>query len=169
MTMQIKLTKSQIALVDDRDYAYLSQFKWYAKYAIKSKTYYGASTITYYENSIRKQRQITMHRVIMSARKGQIVDHINHSGVDNRRDNLRFVTELENTKNMRISSRNKSGFVGISFRKNRGTWLAMIQVNRKLINLGTFRDKEKAIERRKMANIEYGFHENHGLCFGEKL
>lgn len=42
-----------------------------------------------------------MHRVIMSAPKGSVIDHINHETLDNRRANLRIVTARENTWNAR--------------------------------------------------------------------
>lgn len=40
-----------------------------------------------------------MHRVIMGAKKGQIVDHINMNGLDNRRANLRFVDKYQSMQN----------------------------------------------------------------------
>lgn len=45
-----------------------------------------------------KDRQY-LHRVLMNAKKGQIVDHINHNTLDNKRENLRIVTFAENRKN----------------------------------------------------------------------
>lgn len=45
-----------------------------------------------------------LHRVILDAKKGEIVDHINGNGLDNRMENLRIVTVAENKKNIQFSS-----------------------------------------------------------------
>ena len=91
------------------------------------------------------------------------VDHINHIRDDNRWLNLRPVTHSENTRNTTMYSCNKSGFNGVDFRKDTSKWRARIRVNRRLISLGSFSSKLKAIAARRSANVLYGFHENHGL------
>ena len=92
------------------------------------------------------------------------IDHINHSGSDNRWINLRDVSSSENSRNSSKYKRNKSGFNGVHFYKARRKWIAYIKHNSKLIYLGVFEDKEDAIDARKAANIKYGFHENHGVA-----
>jgi len=42
---------------------------------------------------------IKMHRFLLNAQKGQIIDHINRDKLDNRKHNLRFVTPKENSLN----------------------------------------------------------------------
>lgn len=90
------------------------------------------------------------------------IDHEDGNGLNNKWSNLRAVDGFENHKNMRLSSRNKSGCVGVSWRELYKNWRARIMVDRKEIHLGSFPDKTDAIIARKMAEYKYGFHPNHG-------
>jgi len=90
------------------------------------------------------------------------IDHINHIRNDNRIENLRVVTSQENSRNRAISKANSSGFTGVHIDKRTQRWQARIRVNGALINLGFFKCRAEAENKRKEANILYGFHENHG-------
>jgi hypothetical protein len=90
------------------------------------------------------------------------IDHIDGNRSNNAIANLREVTRSENCKNMKRSSRNKSGVTGVSFNKKLSKWRADICVNGKAIYLGAFEEFLKAKEARLQAEIKYGFHENHG-------
>jgi len=91
------------------------------------------------------------------------VDHINHIKSDNRLLNLRELDRhIENSKNQRHRKNNNSGVMGVCFDKSRGKWIAKIEVHYKTINLGRFSDISDAIAARKAAELQYGFHPNHG-------
>ena len=90
------------------------------------------------------------------------IDHINGVKHDNRISNLRAVTGLENCRNKPLSSSNTSGYMGVSYNKRMRKWVAKIGVSRKLIYLGCFENKEDAIEARRIAEINYNYHPNHG-------
>jgi hypothetical protein len=61
----------------------------------------------------RKTRKTqSLARIILRARKGQVVDHINRNPLDNRRCNLRIATHRQNMLN-RIM-KNSTGFMGVS-------------------------------------------------------
>lgn len=98
-----------------------------------------------------------VHRVVPS-----VVDHINHNRADNRISNLRNITKEENSKNMRKFCTNTSGFSGVTYFKRDDVWQACIWHNNKSIHLGYFKNKEDAILARRSAEIDYGYHENHG-------
>lgn len=89
------------------------------------------------------------------------IDHINHDRSDNRIANLRLVTNQENQRNRRYTG-NSSGVIGVCFDKARSKWKPHIKVDQKLINLGRFNTLEEAIAIRKAAEVQYGFHANHG-------
>lgn len=90
------------------------------------------------------------------------IDHINGNGLDNRLINLRDVTESENLRNVRLSSRNKSGVIGVSWDKLVSKWRADIRIDGKKKFLGFFDDLEDAARVRKDAEIQNGYHNNHG-------
>ena len=129
----IKLIHGYEAQVDDEDYVYLSQFNWnyhkdrYTGYAINDKL-------------------VRMHRLIMQPPKGMVVDHIDGNGLNNCRSNLRICTNQENLCNKRKYKNNKSGFKGVSWRKQCSKWRAYIQINNKQKHLGYFKTAELAYE-----------------------
>jgi len=92
----IPLTQGQVAIVDDEDYEWLSKHKWHA---VKDGNTYYARRQTRLSNG--KQRPVLMHREILGLCYGdkREVDHINHNGLDNRRENIRPVSREGNAFN----------------------------------------------------------------------
>ena len=91
------------------------------------------------------------------------IDHINHNRSDNRIENLREVTLQENQKNRSKNKNNTSGVTGIYWIESRKRWRVSISNAGKNNFIGNFKIKEDAIEARKQAEIELGYHQNHGL------
>lgn len=105
------------------------------------------------------------HRVIWMLVFGEWpenIDHINGVRHDNRLKNLRNVSCSENSKNMRMPIKNKSGQSGVCWHKREQKWYSQIKFNKKMIHLGCFDDFNDAVIARKAAELKYGFHENHG-------
>lgn len=104
------------------------------------------------------------HRLIWAWTTGrwpqECIDHINHDRVDNRWENLRSVAVWENSRNMSISKLNKSGVNGVTWKGNK--WRAQIRADGRVIYLGSFDEKDEAAAARKLAEIKYGYHPNHG-------
>lgn len=74
-----------------------------------------------------------------------VIDHINGDPSDDRFCNLRDVSQQINVQNLRAApSHSGSGLLGAWWDKRHGKWKAGIKVNRKTINLGTFRSAEEA-------------------------
>jgi hypothetical protein len=74
------------------------------------------------------------------------IDHINRVTDDNRFCNLREATQQENCFNSGMKSTNKSGYKGVSFRKDSGKWKAQININGKRKNLGSYETAEIAFK-----------------------
>ncbi len=106
------------------------------------------------------------HRVAWAVHYGEWprfqIDHINGDRTDNRLMNLRDVPRAVNMKNCKAPSNNTSGAVGVCWDKSRNKWLAFINVDRRLKNLGRFAKKSEAVAIRKEAEKALGFHPNHG-------
>lgn len=90
----------------------------------------------------KKKRMIKMHRVIAARVFGMFkpgeeqVDHINGNIVDNRRENLRMVSNQVNASNIHVV-RSKSGFIGVDLLPS-GRFRARIEDHKKKIYLGCF-------------------------------
>ena len=107
MSKEIELSRGQVALVDDADYEVLSGVRWYASRGRFNKTYYACRRGMVYQG---RRLHVMMHRLIVGAPTGMVVDHINHDGLDNRRENLRVVTQRQNLLNRSFAGR---GYVGV--------------------------------------------------------
>lgn len=91
------------------------------------------------------------------------IDHINHNRSDNRLNNLREVTHVENGHNISKKTNNTTGYTGVVYHKATGKWLAQIMINGKNKYLGLFSTIEEAVEKRKEAEKDFNFYANHGL------
>jgi len=108
------------AIVDDEDYPEISKWKWYC-----GKTATGHLYI--FRKDFKSDRLVYIHREVTGAEKGQIVDHINHDTLDNRRENLRLCTSSQNNRNC-IKNRRKKGYKGVY--KHRSGWRADIHLGK---------------------------------------
>ncbi len=77
-------------MVDDTDFKWLNQWKWFAKKA--SYCSYAARSV----HNNGKCKTVWMHRLIMSDPEGMEVDHKNGNSFDNQRENLEKTTKAEN-------------------------------------------------------------------------
>lgn len=82
-------------------------------------------------------------------------DHINHNPLDNRKENLRPATTLENAMNRSKYKNNTSDISGVYWRKDTFKWRSCIQTNNITYNLGSFYNKEDAIKARLNAEAKY--------------
>lgn len=137
----IPLTQGQFALVDFDAPAQVFVRKWRAVWNAKSQTFYAIRHARPIDG--RRTHEI-MHRMILGVNDKRIwVDHRNHCGLDNRRENLRRCTPQENARNSR-SKGGSSQYKGVSFNKKNGKWTAAIMVRGKTISLGSAHETEEA-------------------------
>lgn len=127
---KINLTQNKYTLVDDDMYEYLIQWKWYA-HNMSGK---------YYANrrDVITNKTILMHREILGAKKGDIIDHKNGDPLDNRACNLRLCTSKQNSRNSKIHKNNTTGYKGIVLHKPTGKYHSRIVLDGKKLSLGYF-------------------------------
>jgi hypothetical protein len=130
MTREIQLSQGRVALVDDEDYEWLNQWKWHM-----SSTGYARRNTTKLDTLLGTAK-IAMHRVILNAPEGSMVDHIDCNKLNNQRSNLRLCTVAQNNRN--ILPYGKSGLKGVELDKRTGRWRAYVSVNKKRIHIGVF-------------------------------
>lgn len=148
----IPLTQNKFAQVDDEDYDYLNQFKWYA-FKVKH-TFYAIRAIRLLTG---KQKQIFMHRVIMNTPDDMEVDHKDHNGCNNQKDNIRNCTHFQNIGNKKKGINCSSKYKGVTWCKNDKCWQASIQIDGKSIYLGRFKiEIEAALAYNKAAKFYFG-------------
>lgn len=110
-------------------------------------------------------KQYQAHRIIwklMTGDEPETIDHINGNPSDNRWKNLRGASRVENQKNMAMRKDNSSGVVGVSWQPAKKRWFAYLNSAGKRVNIGRFKSFQDAVAARKAAEIQYGFHPNHG-------
>jgi hypothetical protein len=140
-TVQIALNNGYICFVDEIDKR-LSAIPWKV---------YRAKNIAYAKCYLSPtQRSESMHRIILSRKlgreleKGEVVDHIDGDGLNNRRSNLRLATVAQNGQNRRLNSNNTSGYKGVYWEKKHRRWHVEIDVNGRTKYIGEFKDLHQA-------------------------
>ena len=131
--------------IDAEDFEKINKYNWHCQ----------KDGNTYYARTVVNKKHYSMHRIIMKAQQGQIIDHINRNGLDNRKNNLRFCTIRENSLNRKINIRNKTGYTGISIDKQSGKYKVTFEKYRKSYHGGYFEKIEDAIKARKLLEAKY--------------
>jgi hypothetical protein len=101
------------------------------------------------------RKSLYLHRYLMNAEDGMVVDHINHDTADNRRTNLRVVTQSQNMQNAVVSTRNTSTVPGVNWDEKMHKWHARINFNKQTVELGYYSDFFDAVAARKAGEENY--------------
>ncbi|NJO48255.1 MAG: Fis family transcriptional regulator [Leptolyngbyaceae cyanobacterium RM2_2_4] len=109
---KIVLTKGYASTVDDEDFEKVSKFKWL--YRGGSKGYASRRT-----SAANGKKWIHLHRFVLGITDPNVeVDHINGNSLDNRKENLRITSRVQNMRNRTHIVLAKSGYRGVYFKKN---------------------------------------------------
>ena len=138
---RIPLAEGKYVLLDPDDYERIAHYTWNLitdgnnKYAVRFVE--GSRT--------RSHKTISMHREIFSSPKGLCVDHINGNGLDNRKENLRLASKMQNCWNRKKMRGNcTSRFKGVWWNKKSKKWESSVFCDGKSHYLGFFNDEEAA-------------------------
>ena len=135
--------------LDDEDFEWACQFKWGA--------YKSPCDHTYYVSRQAADKRLYLHRELMNAARGFVVDHADHNGLNNQRSNLRVCTHSQNMANQTARRDRTYQYKGTRKTTN-GRWEAYIfrrhpQITRKY--LGTFDTEEQAALAYNRAAVEW--------------
>jgi hypothetical protein len=127
---RIPLGENQYALVDAADFDWLKQWTWHLQggYAARNESH----------------KTIYMHRAIMDPPPGKVVDHYDHSKLNNWRSNLRICSRQENQCNLRKHANSASRFKGVAYCKERHKWYVRLSTRGIRVRLGYFTDEAEA-------------------------
>jgi hypothetical protein len=119
-------------IIDDEDVDKVAHLKW-----CTNKNGYALRT--------EPDRSTTLaHRIIIGAKDGEIVDHIDGNRLNNKKSNLRIVNNAQNAFNMQKAKHNTSGYKGVSWHKGHKNWQACVYSNKTSQFLGSYITKEEA-------------------------
>lgn len=138
MTVEVRLSSGDVALIDDHDAPLVSRYKWSPRRL--GRTVY-AQANTYVSGA---RTTVTMHRLIVAPEADQLIDHRNGDGLDNRRSNLRLCDKRGNNRNVGLRADNTSGYKGVHFYALRNRYSAYIYTHGRRVSLGNFYRAEEA-------------------------
>lgn len=128
--MLIKLTQGEYAEIDDDCFNIVDKYSWYTLVSDKNNTYYAATKI--------KRKTLLMHRLLLGLQPGEICDHKDGNGLNNKLDNIRKCTFSQNQQNKsKTTNTTTSKYKGV-YLKRLYKWYASIRINTKFIHLGVY-------------------------------
>jgi hypothetical protein len=135
-------------LVDEDNWHELSNISWF----INNTGY------------IQNTKVGLMHRYIMKAKNGELVDHINNTIYDNRNCNVRIASYSLNAHNKTKSKNASSKYFGVFFNKNKKKWESRITYKGITHYLGRFEEEIDAAKAYNEGAIKhYGKNANLNL------
>lgn len=138
----IQLVNGGVAIVDDADLPLVSGRAWRASFRYRDGRRAGVSRVV--SGTVKHGTFAVLHRVITNCPDGLVVDHSDGDPLNNRRQNLRVCTNMENLRNRKRASSNKCGYKGV-YRDGK-SFRAEIKANKKRYCLGTFQTAKQAHE-----------------------
>lgn len=164
---RIPLGEGKFTIVEPEDYYRFNNFHWSCKK--RGDCFYAFRLLNSPDD---KLNFVLLHREIMNAPKGMLVDHRDGKGLDNRRANLRLATRSQNNCNRRKKkTKALSQYVGVTFdkrNKRKKRWFARIYINGKCKHLGCYKSELEAAKAYDEAAKKY-FGEFSRLNLAEQI
>jgi hypothetical protein len=134
---EIPLTQGKVTTVDDVYYEELSKYKWQAK-KDKSGCFYAECMVHLAKN---KRQHLHMARMVLEMAgfngTGMVAHHKSHDTLDNRLQNLAFISQEDNKRDRK---NNATGFAGVNWKKENNKYCAQIAVQGKKYHIGLYDD-----------------------------
>lgn len=141
--MKVQLHGGEMAEISDEDAELVLAHRWSVKRTPKSESLFYAQTNVM---TPAGYRPLYMHHLVMGKPpRGMVCDHINGNGIDNRRENLRIISQSHNLINAaKFRSGVTSKYKGVSWDKKSRKWAVNISINKKQTYLGIFENEDDA-------------------------
>jgi hypothetical protein len=150
--------------LDDEDYEWAKDHNWHVQkeYKCKKDKFY-----------VKRKRKISdgpgssmifLHQQIAKTPKGMVTDHINGDPLDNRRENLRVLTQAENMQNKKGFEEATSKFIGVYRTKvnKKNPWRTEVRIKdvyipcgKKQVFSGYYPTEEEAAYARDLAVLKH--------------
>lgn len=133
--MNLKTICGLVIQVDKEDIVYLNKYKWYRLVG---------RNVTYARTNVDGKTKVLTHVLAKKYHwnlEGKVIDHINGNGLDNRKDNLRIVTQQENTINQDGWKKRKGKYKNV--RPFRNKFAASFMYKGVTYNLGLFKTEQE--------------------------
>ena len=130
--------KEYVILIDEEDYDKIKDYYWRIDAPV-TRPWYGPYVVGEHRKTKKK---VKLHRLILDAPDGMDVDHIDHNGLNNTKENLRICTHMQNMANRKKNSNNKTGFKGVSLHRKK--YRAQLRFNGERFSLGCYDTPEEA-------------------------
>lgn len=136
----LEISKDVFVYLDEEDVDVVLGKKWRVSTV-------GSTSYAVTRKQVRGEKKNTlMHRLIMQPLEGEVVDHIDGNGLNNRRSNLRICRQFQNCWNRRDAKT-----IGVSFKTQNNKWIALISYRGKRLGCGLYDDKDEAQKARNFA------------------
>jgi len=140
------------ALIDDEDYELVHRYRWGVR-THRRKEGCWAYPFAYDPKTLDGHY---LHRLVMRATKGQVVDHINGNPFDSRKQNLRLCTTAENSRNRpKYKAETTNNYKGVFKTKSGKKYMALLRINREHFKFGPFENEVFAALVYDMAALHY--------------
>jgi hypothetical protein len=131
----LRLTKGYVALISSCDAERVGAYSW-SVIETKPGRLYAQARIN--------NRAEYLHRFVMQAPSGSLVDHVSGDGLDCTRENMRLADHSENGANRRSRATRRDRFKGVVFHAKTGKFRAEIKCRGVRRHLGLFATEEAA-------------------------
>lgn len=122
--------------------------RWAGKRAgAAARQRYGSARILVKVNSGTFQAARLIWAMQTGRAKFGLIDHIDGDATNNRWDNLREATVVQNGQNRKQTSAGAGGVVGVTLCRRTGKWRAGVTLNKQFVWLGHYEHHQDAVEK----------------------
>lgn len=152
--IELPLTKGKVALISPEDLKLVDKYPWHARQNRRGGKWYAYTTLPPQDR--KTTRSVSLHRFLMDAQPGTLVDHKDGDGLNCQRHNMRIANHTQNNAH-RIGkpSWSKNTYRGVKWHTRDKRWRACLSLNNKTLHLGSFATEEDAARAYNKGALEH--------------